>query len=151
MFFFCARWLFCEAVAWIVVVVRVGLVVEVVLESLLLCWMVFSPVCRMRERGRWDGNDSGWRSLFVRCTGRDFPPPKLASDQWKATTPPSYRDGRIYKHLTLSSTYNVCGWERTSAPTSGPSPGRIWAGGSSVGSGGCILARVPCRRLPRLY
>lgn len=81
---FCARWLFCEALAQeavaVVVVVCVELVVEVVLKSD-FCAGCF-PVCGMCRGGRWW---DGIRKDFGVAL-EDIPrlsQPELASDQQK--------------------------------------------------------------------
>lgn len=67
---FCARWLFCEALARVavavVVVVCVELVVEVVLKSDFCAGCCFPSVQYAGGEGGWDGfrKDSGLKSLL---------------------------------------------------------------------------------------
>lgn len=90
---FCARWLFCEALAQeavavvVVVVVCVELVVEVVLKSD-FCAGCF-PVCGMcRGGGEGGGMVSGRISGLLLKTFPRLSQPELASDQQKTGPQP---------------------------------------------------------------
>lgn len=143
---FCARWLFCEAlaqvaVAVVVVVVCVELVVEVVLKSDFCAGWCFPSVQYAGEEilgGGISGRILGWGRSGEVHRG-DSP------TIWTQTRKRVHNLAALlhHTHLTLRCLFNVCNWESTSAPESGSSPSYVAGrrlGGLAVRLGwACLL------------